>query len=95
MFIFETSFLNIILFKIQEKQDEDEKEKDETEENKSKDEVLYIPDVGFSVKIVSPGSEPFDIQVSALKILKIIRHRMNLKYVRTWGALVFRRSIIS
>lgn len=49
--------------------DDDEKEKDETEDNKSKDEVLYIPDVGFSVKIVSPGAEPFDIQVSSKRPL--------------------------
>lgn len=41
----------------------EEKEKDESEEAKSKDEVVFIQDVGFSVKILSPGAEPFDIQV--------------------------------
>lgn len=41
----------------------EEKEKDESGEEKSKDEVVFIQDVGFSVKIVSPGAEPFDIQV--------------------------------
>lgn len=35
-------------------------------ENKNKDEVVFIQDIGFSVKIVSPGTEPFDIQVSNL-----------------------------
>lgn len=44
----------------------EEKEKDENSdaEGKAKDEVVFIQDVGFSVKIVSPGAEPFDIQVS-------------------------------
>lgn len=44
----------------------EEKEKDENSdaEGKTKDEVVFIQDVGFSVKIVSPGAEPFDIQVS-------------------------------
>lgn len=43
----------------------EEKEKDESNdgENKSKDEVVFIQDVGFSVKIISPGAEHFDIQV--------------------------------
>lgn len=41
----------------------EENEKDESEENKNKDEVVFIQDIGFSVKIVSPGAEPFDIQV--------------------------------
>lgn len=43
--------------------DEEEKEKDETEDSKSKNEVVFIQEVGFCVKIVSPGAEPFDIQV--------------------------------
>lgn len=56
-------FVNHNEMSFSEKKDEDEKEKDETEENKNKDEILYIPDVGFSVKIISPGAEPFEIQV--------------------------------
>lgn len=41
--------------------DEEEKEKDETEEKSN--EVVFIQDIGFSVKIVAPGAESFDIQV--------------------------------
>lgn len=46
----------------------EEKEKDENSdaEGKGKDEVVFIQDVGFSVKIVSPGAEPFDIQVKSV-----------------------------
>lgn len=48
----------------------EEKEKDENgdAEGKAKDEVVFIQDVGFSVKIVSPGAEPFDIQVSSWRL---------------------------
>lgn len=51
----------------------EEKEKDENSdaEGKAKDEVVFIQDVGFSVKIVSPGAEPFDIQVSRKQILTV------------------------
>lgn len=51
--------------------DEEEKEKDDTEE-KNKDEVIFIQDVGFSVKIISPGAEPFDIQVSSMELVQEI-----------------------
>ncbi|XP_028155522.2 clustered mitochondria protein homolog isoform X1 [Diabrotica virgifera virgifera] len=52
--------------------DEEEKEKDESEEGKNKDEVIFIQDVGFSVKIISPGAEPFDIQVSSMELVQEI-----------------------
>lgn len=42
---------------------DDEQERNNADENKSKDEVVFIQDVGFSVKIISPGADPFDIQV--------------------------------
>ncbi|XP_019868001.2 clustered mitochondria protein homolog isoform X1 [Aethina tumida] len=51
--------------------DAEEKEKDESEE-KNKDEVVFIQDVGFTVKIVSPGAEPFDIQVSSMELVQEI-----------------------
>ncbi|XP_057657964.1 clustered mitochondria protein homolog isoform X1 [Diorhabda carinulata] len=51
--------------------DEEEKEKDDTE-GKNKDEVIFIQDVGFSVKIISPGAEPFDIQVSSMELVQEI-----------------------
>nr|CAI5864207.1 unnamed protein product [Callosobruchus analis] len=49
--------------------DEEEKEKDEAED-KNKDEVVFIQDIGFSVKIHSPGAEPFDIQVSSMELVQ-------------------------
>ncbi|KAJ8927906.1 hypothetical protein NQ314_019536 [Rhamnusium bicolor] len=52
--------------------DVEEKEKDDTEENKHKDEVVFIQDIGFSVKIMSPGAEPFDIQVSSMELVQEI-----------------------
>ncbi|CAG9863368.1 unnamed protein product [Phyllotreta striolata] len=52
--------------------DEEEKEKDESEEGKNKDEVVFIQDVGFSVKIVCPGAEAFDIQVSSMELVQEI-----------------------
>ncbi|CAH1961495.1 unnamed protein product [Acanthoscelides obtectus] len=52
--------------------DEEEKEKDEAEDGKNKDEVVFIQDIGFSVKIVSPGAEPFDIQVSSMELVQEI-----------------------
>lgn len=50
----------------------EEKEKDESEESKTKDEVVFIQDIGFSVKIVSPGAESFDIQVCCLLLYVFI-----------------------
>lgn len=52
-------------FQLSEKKgdNDDEQEKGNADENKSKDEVVFIQDVGFSVKIISPGADPFDIQV--------------------------------
>lgn len=43
--------------------DVEEKEKDESEDNMNKEDI-FIQDVGFTVKIVAPGAEPFDIQVN-------------------------------
>ena len=36
---------------------------DEDESNKDQQDVVFIQDVGFAVKIVAPNVEPFDIQV--------------------------------
>lgn len=58
--------------------DAEEKEKDESTEGdgegegKNKHEVVFIQDIGFSVKIVSPGAEPFDIQVSSMELVQEI-----------------------
>lgn len=46
----------------------------QAEEKKSSDEqeVVFIQDMGFTVKIVSPGAEPFDIQVSSMELVQEI-----------------------
>lgn len=51
-----------------EKETDTDKEKDATNEQ----EVVFIQDLGFTVKIVSPGSEPFDIQVSSMELVQVI-----------------------
>lgn len=51
--------------------DVEEKEKDESED-RSKDEVVFIQDVGFTIKIQSPGIESFDIQVSSMELVQEI-----------------------
>lgn len=57
---------------------EGEKEKDEKNDPKDKEkdvsneqEVVFIQDMGFTVKIVSPGAEPFDIQVSSMELVQV------------------------
>ncbi|XP_029163383.1 clustered mitochondria protein homolog isoform X2 [Nylanderia fulva] len=45
-----------------------DKEKDPSNEQ----EVVFIQDMGFTVKIVSPGSDPFDIQVSSMELVQEI-----------------------
>lgn len=51
-----------------EKETNADKEKDATNEQ----EVVFIQDMGFTVKIISPGSEPFDIQVSSMELVQVI-----------------------
>ena len=46
----------------------DKKEKEETDDGGSKkhekdQDVVFVQDVGFTVKIIAPNLEPFDIQV--------------------------------
>ncbi|XP_043518103.1 clustered mitochondria protein homolog [Frieseomelitta varia] len=70
-----------------EKEKEKEKEEKEEDKNKKKDksekedndkdagseqEIVFIQDMGFTVKIVSPGAEPFDIQVSSMELVQEI-----------------------
>ncbi|XP_046685827.1 clustered mitochondria protein homolog, partial [Homalodisca vitripennis] len=56
----------------------EEVEKGETEANekgsdkKDEPEVVFIQDMGFTVKIVSPGTEAFDIQVSSMELVQEI-----------------------
>lgn len=45
-------------------EDDDEKKRDA--------EVVFIQDMGFTVKIVSPGAEPLDIQVSSMELVQEI-----------------------
>ena len=56
----------------------DKKEKEEVskednvtenkDEKKDDQDVVFVQDVGFTVKIIAPNLEPFDIQVSPQKI---------------------------
>lgn len=54
--------------------DKNEKEANATDKEKdsNEQEVVFIQDLGFTVKIVSPGSEPFDIQVSSMELVQVI-----------------------
>ncbi|KAH0561474.1 clustered mitochondria protein homolog [Cotesia glomerata] len=57
------------------KEGEKEKDKEKDADDKEKDgeqEVVFIQDMGFTVKIVSPGGEPFDIQVSSMELVQEI-----------------------
>lgn len=64
-----------------EKEANTDKEKDTSN---GEQEVVFIQDMGFTVKIVSPGSEPFDIQVSSMELVQvIIRFPMINCYVHT------------
>lgn len=54
-----------------------DKNKDDADKENDKDtsadqEVVFIQDMGFTVKIVSPGAEPFDIQVSSMELVQVI-----------------------
>uniref|UniRef100_A0A1B6E4P9 Clustered mitochondria protein homolog n=1 Tax=Clastoptera arizonana TaxID=38151 RepID=A0A1B6E4P9_9HEMI len=41
-------------------------------EKKEETEVVFMQDIGFTVKIVSPGSDAFDIQVSCMELVQEI-----------------------
>lgn len=60
-----------------EKEADSDKEKDATNEQ----EVVFIQDMGFTVKIVSPGSEPFDIQVSSMELVQVIARFSTMKNI--------------
>lgn len=63
-----------------EKETDCDKEKDGTNEQ----EVVFIQDMGFTVKIVSPGSEPFDIQVSSMELVQVIAFLSMVKKSRVF-----------
>jgi len=52
-----------------------EKESEKTEDCsscKNDQEVVFIQDLGFNVKVAAPGVEPFDIQVSSMELVQEI-----------------------
>lgn len=51
--------------------DEKEIENDKDKDSNNEQEVVFIQDMGFTVKIVSPGAEPFDIQVSSMELVQV------------------------
>lgn len=54
------------------KDEEAEGDKDKDKESTTEQEVVFIQDMGFTVKIVSPGADPFDIQVSSMELVQVI-----------------------
>jgi len=50
----------------------DSEKKDECTSCKSDQEVVFIQDLGFTVKVAAPGVEPFDIQVSSMELVQEI-----------------------
>lgn len=44
----------------------------EKEDKKDDQEIVLIQDLGFTVKIISPGTEQFDIQVSSMELVQEI-----------------------
>lgn len=57
--------------KLKGKSDKDG-EADKDKDSSSEQEVVFIQDMGFTVKIVSPGADPFDIQVSSMELVQEI-----------------------
>lgn len=54
--------LNLNIESAEEKEDEKKDEQD----------VVFVQDVGFTIKITAPGVEPFDIQVSSMEMVQEI-----------------------
>ena len=84
----------------------DKKEKEEVskednvtenkDEKKDDQDVVFVQDVGFTVKIIAPNLEPFDIQVSPQKysvyiFSKIIRFQIMFFRCHPWN--LFKRFI--
>jgi hypothetical protein len=68
--IFFPKFKLVVLGCAQEKEKGEEGGKEGEEECtscKNDQEVVFIQDLGFTVKVAAPGVEPFDIQVSSLE----------------------------
>ena len=47
-----------------EKEETEKKEADDTKKDEKDQDVVFVQDVGFTVKIIAPNLEPFDIQVT-------------------------------
>ena len=45
---------------------------EEQKKDQEKDDVVFVQDVGFTVKIVAPNLEPFDVQVSSMELVQEI-----------------------
>lgn len=67
--------------------DRNEKEVDKEKDTSNDQEVVFIQDMGFTVKIVSPGSEPFDIQVSSMELVQVIVRLPNDKIIMSMCTL--------
>ena len=49
-----------------EKEETDKKEGEEAKKDDKDQDVVFVQDVGFTVKIIAPNLEPFDIQVKMI-----------------------------
>jgi protein TIF31 len=54
------------------KKEVSEDKKEECSSCKTDQEVVFIQDLGFTVKVAAPGVEPFDIQVSSMELVQEI-----------------------
>lgn len=57
---------------IVEKSEVEATKEKEKEDKKDDQEIVLIQDLGFTVKIMSPGTEQFDIQVSSMELVQEI-----------------------
>lgn len=57
-----------------EKEEESKEDNSENSKDEKKDDqdVVFVQDVGFTVKIIAPNLEPFDIQVSSMELVQEI-----------------------
>ena len=54
-----------------EKEETEKKEADDTKKDEKDQDVVFVQDVGFTVKIIAPNLEPFDIQVTYFDFLSM------------------------
>ena len=56
-----------------EKEETDKKEGEEGKKDDKDQDVVFVQDVGFTVKIIAPNLEPFDIQVQKVSFVLVLK----------------------